>query len=146
MLTYLARFAVILYVLLGGFNSNAQLLEKKEQRLKNTLSHEFNFLETRKLNKPIPTKTGGKSPLLAGTLSFIVPGAALGQLYNGQYVNFGVRLGISGIVVLGFALSGGLSFERGNDAIIPLALLYAANWITSIIDAAMYDKKHYSGK
>ncbi len=35
---------------------------------------------------------------------------------------------------------------KGNGAIIPLALLYAANRFSSIIDAVIYNSKHLSGR
>ena len=136
-------FTILLLILLSS--SNAQLLNKKEFRLKETKSR---LIELSKPIVPLSKNSIAKnnSPFLAGSLSFIVPGAALGQLYNGQYLNFGIRLGISSIVVLGLALSGGACFECGNDALIPLGLLYAANWISSIFDAVIYNKKHLSGR
>ena len=136
-------FTILLLILLS--TSNAQLLNKKEFRLKDSKP---GLIKLSKPIEPISKNSIAKnnSPFLAGSLSFIVPGAALGQLYNGQYLNFGIRLGISTIVVLGLALSGGTCFECGNDALIPLALLYAANWISSIFDAVIYNKKHLSGR
>jgi hypothetical protein len=70
-------FTILLLALLG--TSNAQLIHKKEFRLKDPKS---GLIELSKPKAPISKSSIAKnnSPLLAGTLSFIVPGAALGQL------------------------------------------------------------------
>lgn len=132
-------FTILLFSILS--TSNAQLINNKEFRLKETKQ---SFIE---LSKPVDSISKSsivknKSPLLAGTLSFIVPGAALGQLYNGQYVNFGIRFGISAISIIGIAVTG-IPFGNGqlNDAFIPLVILLSANWISSIFDAVIYNQK-----
>jgi len=144
MLRNILIFTILLLSLLS--TSNAQLVNKKEFLLKDSKP---SLIELSKPVEPISKSSIAKnnSPFLAGSLSFIVPGAALGQLYNRQYLNFGIRLGISAISILGIVLSGGVphSDGKGNDALIPLALLYAANWISSIFDAVIYNKKHLSG-
>ena len=138
--------AFLLLLLIAG-TSNSQLINKKDFRLKDSKS---GLMELSKPIEPISKNNIAKnnSPFMAGALSFIVPGAALGQIYNRQYLNFGIRLGISAISILGIVLSGGVphSDGKGNDALIPLALLYAANWISSIFDAVIYNKKHLSGR
>jgi hypothetical protein len=35
---------------------------------------------------------------------------------------------------------------KGNDAWMPLLLIYTANWVTSIFDAVIYNKKHFGKK
>ncbi len=140
----LSKFILILLFI--AFSSNAQLISKKEFRLKESKPR---LIELSKSIDPVSKRSiaSNNSPFMAGALSFVIPGAALGQLYNGQYLNFGIRLGISGIVVLGLALSGGVASDtKGNDTIVPLVILFAANWVSSIIDAVIYNKKHLSGR
>ncbi len=144
MIKNISIFTILLLTFLC--TSNAQLINKKEFRLKDSKPSLMELSQS----KVITLKSSiakNNSPFLAGTLSFIVPGAALGQLYNKQYLNFGIRLGISAIVVLGIALTGvPYSDGKGNDALIPLAILFVTNWISSIIDAVIYNKKHLSGR
>ena len=141
----ITAYFIIMFLLIS--TSNAQLINKKEFRLKGSKPDIFKLSKT---TNPISKNSIAKnnSPLLAGTLSFIVPGAALGQLYNEQYLNFGIRVGISAITIIGIALTGGIPHSDGkdNDALVPLAILFVANWISSIIDAAIYNSKHLSGR
>jgi hypothetical protein len=139
-------FTILLLVSLS--TSNAQLMNKKEFRLKDSKP---GLIELSKPIEPISKNfiAKNKSPLLAGTLSLIVPGAALGQLYNGQYLNFGIRVGISATSIIWLVESGFFNFAsdvKGNDAWMPLLLIYTANWISSIVDAVIYNKKHLSGR
>jgi hypothetical protein len=140
----LLKFILLLFFF--SFNSNAQLISKKEFRLKDSKP---SLIELNK-NYDLTSKSSiakNNSPFLAGSLSFIVPGAALGQLYNGQYLNFGIRLGISAISFIGIAaIVLPVGEGNGNDVFVPLAILYVANWITSIVDAVIFNKKHLSGK
>jgi TM2 domain-containing membrane protein YozV len=83
-----------------------------------------------------------KNPLLAGTLSFIVPGVGLGQIYNGQEEKFHIHSLISlGCWFLFFASGGNFNEFAlwGPDGInfgFGLALLaYAGNWVWSVVDA-----------
>jgi hypothetical protein len=137
-------FTILILTLLS--TSNAQLINKKEFRLKNSKP---SLIELNK-NYDLTSKSSvakNNSPFLAGSLSFIVPGAALGQLYNGQYLNFGIRIGISAISIIWLAESGFFNLAsdvKGNDAWMPLLLIYAANWISSVVDAVIYNKKHLS--
>lgn len=128
--------------------SNAQLISKKEFRLKESKPSLIELSQSKDVtSKSFIAKN--KSPLLAGTLSLIVPGAALGQLYNGQYVNFGIRIGISALSIIWLVGSGFFNFAsdvKGNDAWMPLLLIYTANWITSVVDAIIYDLNHSSRK
>lgn len=98
-------------------------------------------------------KLGYKSPLAAGSLSFLLPGLSLGQLYNEDYTGFAIHLGISGgIFLFNLAASqshlyelsigdvgGGPGNEGKNEWIFTLCVLaYAGNWIWSTIDAFHY--------
>ncbi len=84
-----------------------------------------------------------KSLLFAGTLSFIVPGAALGQFYKEEFINGGIRLGISILCIIWFSESPTFDVGGGGDATQKLmaAGIYVVNWIASIIDAASSVKK-----
>lgn len=91
-----------------------------------------------------------KSPLLAGILSFVVPGAAFGQIYNEDYGKFALHFGISAAIFT-FAIvgnqaglyeiyvgdpGGGTGKEAKRDWIFALCILaYTGNWIWSTIDA-----------
>ena len=88
-----------------------------------------------------------KSLLFAGTLSFIVPGMALGQFYKEEFVNGGIRLGISILCIIWFSESPTFDVGGGGDATQKLiaAGIYAVNWIASIIDAAS-PKKYPANK
>lgn len=130
-------------------NINAQFVSQKDFRLKDSkvqnsfsqnksfkINDKLNSSDNRSVNKIKPNSLGGtsyKSPWLSFGLSFLVPGAALGQLYNEQYLNFGIRVGISLITgaILIFEKRPGGEFNLNFAAI----LIYAANWITSFIEA-----------
>lgn len=89
-----------------------------------------------------------KSPLLAGSLSFIVPGAALGQLYNQQYVNFGIRVGISVLTAIWFFASPPFNIAGdGNSSNQKLGALaiYSINWIASVFDAVISANNYNNG-
>ncbi len=89
-----------------------------------------------------------KSPLLAGTLSFIVPGAALGQLYNEQYLNFGIRVGISVLTAIWFFESPPFNIAGdGNSSYQKLGALalYSINWISSVFDAVLSANNYNNG-
>lgn len=82
-----------------------------------------------------------KSPALAGFLSFIVPGVALGQLYNGQYLNTGIRIMVSLISVIWFFNSAHLIDTGGGreGAWQPFVAfsIFTANWLSSVVDAVI---------
>lgn len=136
----------ILFVLIFIASSNAQLLSKKEFRLKESKP---NVIELSKPIEPVSKSSIAKnnSPFMAGALSFIVPGAALGQLYNKQYLNFGIRVGLSTLSIVWMLASykdcNECTFFGSSPA--PLAILLL-NWVTSIFDAAIYNSKHLSGR
>jgi len=80
--------------------------------------------------------TNYKSPVIAFLMSFIGPELAFGQLYNDQYLNFGIRVGItfaSVIWMIADPWSIGHS-KGGGSGIIGLALI-ALNWVSSFIEA-----------
>ena len=85
-----------------------------------------------------------KSPMLAGTLSFIVPGFALGQLYNGQTSKFFAHSLISFGTITALILSSGKLIQiditgggggKGVGLFLALVFIYTANWVWSTVDA-----------
>jgi hypothetical protein len=91
--------------------------------------------------------TSEKSPLLAGSLSFIVPGLALGQIYNNVPSKIFRHLIISiGSFTL-LMIAGEFGWFRldiacganNHDTWIPysLGLIYLGNWIWSVVDAVI---------
>ena len=109
-----------------------------------------------KENKSVSTDTiksnlTDKSPALAGALSFIAPGFALGQLYNEQYGKF-ITHGTIGVVSLtAFIISmhyveikldmgGGKHEDDGNSNTAGAiaffsAVIFAGNYIITVADA-----------
>jgi len=80
-----------------------------------------------------------KDPLKAGLYSAIVPGFALGQLYNGDYLNFVVRLGVTAVCI-GVPIA--LKDSKKLPGIIAVSLLvFSINWVSSIFDASSTAKK-----
>ena len=132
--------ASILLLFASVFISNAQLLEKKEFRLKNFNKSYIPDSKLQKQNNTFALKTAHKDLLVAGILSFIVPGAALGQFYKEEFVNGGIRVGISVICVVWFFLAPPIETHGGSaQKLIPFGI-FVVNWIASIIDAS-YEKK-----
>ncbi len=133
--------ALILLLFVSVFISNAQLIEKKEFRLKESKPKIFTLSKpTVTISKnSIALKTAQKDLLIAGVLSFIVPGAALVQFYKEEFVNGGIRLGISVVCVVWFFLAPPIEAHGGSaQKLIPLGI-FVVNWIASIIDAS-YEK------
>jgi hypothetical protein len=141
----LSKFILIL--LIFAFNTHSQLLSKKEFRLKESKP---SYIDLAKSIEPVSKSSiaSNKSLLLAGFLSFSVPGAALGQFYKEEFVNGAVRVGISAICILWFFLSPTFDYGGGGDATQKLiaTCIYAVNWIASIIDAASPRKYQTYGK
>lgn len=82
-----------------------------------------------------------KSPALAGFLSFFPPGLALGQFENGQLLNGAIRVMVSLIAALWLIntahlinIMEGTSKPGAWQPVAALAL-YAANWLSSVVDA-----------
>lgn len=93
-----------------------------------------------------------KNPFQAGIASFIVPGFALGQLYNGRYDKFGIHVcisaGIVGITSLllskypvNIDMGGTQRGDVGMTIFLSAALLYIGNWIYSIVDSVITANK-----
>lgn len=137
------RINILLIVIALCFASgitNAQYL--KELKMKESSSISNNTLcEYQSVDE--------KYPVYAGVVSFILPGLALGQLYNEQPKKFAVHISITGACVLVAAL-GIANFQfnvgggptQGNPTIGPLLFLISAgvftgNWIWSVFDAVI---------
>src|SRR4030095_5856123 len=125
------RKIIIILIFIISYNINSQYINNDNFRLNNKLNAKL-------YSKNSFTKSQ-KSSFLAGTLSFIVPGAALGQFYNEEYINGAVRLGISAFCVAWFLASP--SFDSGgngnSDQKLMAGLLFTVNWIASIVDASV---------
>jgi len=89
-----------------------------------------------------------KNPFQAGIASFIVPGLALGQLYNGRYDKFAIHIGISAGIVgitsillseypVNLDMEGNRRGDVGMTIFLSAALLYLGNWIYSIVDSVV---------
>ena len=145
----LLKFPVtLLLLLLIAGTSNSQLLNKKEFRLKDTKT-ELIELSQSKVLVSRGSLWKDKSMLLSGSLSFIIPGAALGQFYKEEFVNGAIRLGISGICVLWFLLSPPISITgdgRSSPQKLYATALFTANWIASVVDAFIPSKKINNSK
>ena len=128
------KLKLILFTLLFCFSCsfcNAQYLSelKVKRNIQDTV-------------KSIQTLTE-KSLFLAGTFSFVVPGFALGQIYNGQLNKFIIHAGISAgcilLTYLGFEfefIKVGINKKGKNEGLfVSVFLLYLGNWIWSIVDA-----------
>jgi len=122
---------------------NAQYSVKLE------LKHDYDLLTDSTIKK---IKLEEKSPLLAGTLSFIVPGLAMGQFYNEQTGKFIIHAAISAVCITTFAISmqhveikldiggktvgeeNGKSKTAGAFAFFS-AVIFAGNYIITVADA-----------
>lgn len=131
-------FTILLLVSLS--TSNAQLINKKEFRLKETKPELIEPSENKVLYSQ-NSSTKNKSLLLAGSLSFIIPGAALGQFYKEEFINGGIRVGISVLCIICFLVSPGIDFGGGGSGDgtekILATGIYAVNWLASIVDALL---------
>lgn len=136
---------LLLLLLIAG-TSNAQLINKKEFRLKDSKPCLIELSQSKVLYSQ-NSLAENKSLLFAGTLSFIVPGMALGQFYKEEFVNGGIRLGISILCIIWFSESPTFDVGGGGDATQKLIAtgIYVVNWIASIIDAAS-PKKYPANK
>jgi len=80
-----------------------------------------------------------KDSFRSGLYSFILPGLALGQLYNEDYLNWGIRLGISAAC---FGVTYALIDTKKAPGVIAVSLLiYSINWVSSIFEASATAKK-----
>jgi hypothetical protein len=98
-------------------------------------------------------KLSYKNPLAAGSLSFLLPGLSLGQIYNEDYTSLAIHFGISaGVFMFAYIagqnklyelsfgdVGGGPGKEGKREWIFTLCVLsYLSNWIWSTIDAIHY--------
>jgi hypothetical protein len=87
-----------------------------------------------------PQYHSGKNAFLAGALSLIGPGFALGQIYNNDWPQFYFHITVSSACIAGLFISLNYfvngSFSAGNGVLLGTALVYMANWVWSVIDAA----------
>ena len=122
---------------------NAQLVQKKDFRLKSSDKPFLINTESMQQSNFLFVTKGKKSLFLAGTLSFIVPGLALGQFYKEEYINGAIRVGISLLCLAWFGFSPSVDIGGGGngDQKIMAGLLFAVNWVFSIIDASLPDKE-----
>ncbi len=137
------KYPFLFLLLMCTLSVNAQLVQKKDFRLKGS-DKPFSLNTEIKHQSNFPAVTSGKKSLfLAGVLSFIVPGLALGQFYKKEYINGAVRVGISLLCVawIGFSPSVGFGGGGNGDQLIIAGILFTANWICSIIDASLPDKE-----
>ena len=133
------KFSISIFLLLLFFSTNnAQIINKKEFRLKDSKP---GLIELSKPIAPVSKNSirHNKSLLLAGGLSFIIPGAALGQFYKEEFVNGGIRLGISVLCIICFFVSPGIDLGGGGDGTEKIIAtgIYAVNWLASVVDALM---------
>lgn len=117
----------VLFMLLAIQASHPQSEHSADLKLKEA---SFIITDSQKVNLT------EKSPLLAGTLSFIVPGLALGQFYNGQILKGLLHVAISGLGIAlffsGFDIGGGHHYSTMTTLGF---LLYLGNWIYTTFEA-----------
>jgi hypothetical protein len=92
-----------------------------------------------------------KDPVIAGELSFIVPGFGFGQIYNGQPEKATIHVGVTvGCILLFLAGASGIHFNVGGNTVEdenqsplgPLVVItsiaaFAGNWVWSVVDAVI---------
>ena len=82
-----------------------------------------------------------KSPFLAGTLSFIVPGFGFGQLYNEQPIKCLIHSAISIpciiLAVVSLPHTNIVEPGTGNGPFLISFSVFTINWIWSIVDAVI---------
>lgn len=120
---------------------HSQIVNKKDFRLKDNKAFLLNT-ETKSRSNTFALRSENKNLLAAGILSFVIPGAALGQFYKDEPVNGAIRVGISVLCAVWFLVSPPVSFHgsSSNQKLFALGA-YAVNWIASIIDASYNSKK-----
>jgi TM2 domain-containing membrane protein YozV len=83
-----------------------------------------------------PVKLHEKSPFLAGSLSFLLPGLAAGQFYNEEYVKFGAHVLVSALCIAFFAPSIDMGGGGNHSTAATLFIgIYLFNWVLSTVDA-----------
>jgi len=127
MKTKLSCLILLIFFFLSVSNLNSQYLHAEKLKLK---KYSITFTDTSKI-----TLTE-KSPLLAGSLSFIVPGLALGQFYNEQYFKGILHIGISGLGFFLFISSiGPEGNSKTNTRALTGFLIFLTNWLYTTFDA-----------
>jgi hypothetical protein len=137
------KYPLLILLLICTLSVNAQLIQKKDFRFKSSDKPFLLNTESKNQSNVSAVKSGKKNLFLAGVLSFIVPGLALGQFYKEEYINGAVRVGISLLCVAWMGFSPSVDFGGGGngDQMIMAGILFAANWVFSIIDASLPDKE-----
>lgn len=134
-------FCAVVLLLLNIFDSAVFAQSYKLSNLK--------LKETSYLSADSQKVLSEKSTLLAGTLSFIVPGFAIGQLYNGQTNKFLTHTIISTVCITtflitaryaGFPVGGNSEGNRANLGGVLMflsAITFAGNYVVSVADAVV---------
>lgn len=92
-----------------------------------------------------------KEPVIAGELSFIVPGFAIGQMYNGQpgkaFIHIGVTAGsfflfLAGASGIHFNVGGNTAEDENQSTLGPILVItsiavFTGNWIWSVVEAVI---------
>ena len=139
------RINILLIFLVFCFTSNltyAQYL--KDIKLKDTHSIYKDTISVKQY-------ASEKSPLLAGVLSFIVPGIGIGQMYNKQPGKSFVHTFITAVCFVGITLGilnlnidmGGKrgGSDAGQIVFLISAGVFVGNWTWSVIDAVISANK-----
>lgn len=127
-----AKFLLVLtFIFFVHIESHAQYLSSLKLNQGSTLITD---------SSKSPQYHSGTNAFLAGALSLIGPGFALGQIYNNDWAQFYFHISVSGACLLGTYIS--LNYYvmgdmgTGNVLLLGVTMIYTANWVWSIIDAA----------
>jgi hypothetical protein len=138
----LCKWFLFVLILALTVNINSQFVSQRDFRLKE--KKQLFFLKREAELNEVFKPVASPDLRIAAVLSFIVPGAAIGQFYKDEPVNGGIRLGISAVCIIWFLASPPFSItgDGRSSSQKPIALgIYLVNWIASIIDAASSGKK-----
>jgi hypothetical protein len=124
-------FLILTLIFFLHIESNSQHLSSLK------LNHTGGFLADSSKSLQYHSSTNA---FLAGVLSLIGPGFALGQIYNNDWPQFCFHITISSACLAGLYISLNYflngSFSAGNGVLLGTAFIYTANWVWSVIDAA----------
>ncbi len=130
-------FIILVISHVAGLTNAQYLSDQKLKEYCSTFNNTFNLQQSAE----------EKYPIYAGVASFILPGFALGQLYNEQSWKFGRHIAITGgcllIGALGVAnlrisMGGAPTDNTTADWLLGIsAVIFAGNWIWSIVDAVV---------
>ncbi len=143
MISKLTCSVLLIFFFISASYLSSQTLHFDKLKLKESFQRIELSIDS--LNDSNNIKLTEKSPLFAGAVSFIVPGFAVGQLYNGQTNKFFTHSLIStGLIVSFFMLEGKPSDINlfGTPRTISMGslafmLAYTINWTWSIVDAVI---------